>query len=587
MLVLAALAPACSFTTDFPEDQLPPSSERDCADGADEDQDGLADCADNDCLGVPECAEDSGEECVDGVDNDRDERTDCEDPGCHSWAVCLDRAELVAGPRCHEPPTVAVASPWEEDGAWVYQGVHRPFVDGETLVFPPEAWRFDLAYTFRPVVVGRGRRLLFILKMTFDEVQPSRQLGLHFTLASGPVEAPVLVQDNLLELSVGRSSALPGGPATITASLRGERFVSTDGAAIVVPLDGGPQELTLLSREDGFVELHDVAGAVAVSPGPLNEWETAAHGLLWSEGGARVALSIVALALLRGTGVDERCDDRRNPIALGRVHADETLAPAHVASQGKHILVIGLHAPSEIQTAWRLTTRSAHDPWLFTDHREADIALDGGMASGPALWADPETGGVFLWYADQAGAWRRTLTSTTPPRWSDPQAIDGAPPGAVAVGPAGDLLGWRADPGGEGIRAQRSADRGLTWVEGDVALTPGAPGAWDSGTIASAAVVGVSGGYVMAYEGVNGLTGRAAVGIAVSDDGATWRKRAAQPLIEPSPAGFDNGAIQQPALSVDEEASLVRVYYQGRPLRAELGGISIGVAEFRHGPAQP
>ena len=91
----------------------------------------------------------------------------------------------------------------------------------------------------------------------------------------------------------------------------------------------------------------------------------------------------------------------------------------------------------------------------------------------------------------------------------------------------------------------------------------------------------------MAYEGVNGLTGRAAVGIAVSDDGATWRKRAAQPLIEPSPAGFDNGAIQQPALSVDEEASLVRVYYQGRPLRAELGGISIGVAEFRHGPAQP
>ncbi|MDM9630611.1 hypothetical protein [Robiginitalea aurantiaca] len=50
-----------------------------CADGIDNDGDGLIDCEDLDCETSPECI---AEICDDGLDNDGDGLTDCEDPEC-------------------------------------------------------------------------------------------------------------------------------------------------------------------------------------------------------------------------------------------------------------------------------------------------------------------------------------------------------------------------------------------------------------------------------------------------------------------------------------------------------------------------
>ena len=69
-----------------------PSSERDCADGADEDGDGAADCDDSDCdLSCPEDA------CADGLDDDADGLTDCDDTDCAADASCLVESDCNDG----------------------------------------------------------------------------------------------------------------------------------------------------------------------------------------------------------------------------------------------------------------------------------------------------------------------------------------------------------------------------------------------------------------------------------------------------------------------------------------------------------
>lgn len=69
----------------------PDRPERACADGVDNDQDGLTDCADDDCDADAVC--EGGEEaepevCDDGVDNDLDGQADCDDSDCADVAPC-------------------------------------------------------------------------------------------------------------------------------------------------------------------------------------------------------------------------------------------------------------------------------------------------------------------------------------------------------------------------------------------------------------------------------------------------------------------------------------------------------------------
>ncbi len=60
--------------------------EHDCADGIDNDLDGLADCADEACTHAAEC----GEHCDNGVDDDADALVDCEDADCAFEPPCVE-----------------------------------------------------------------------------------------------------------------------------------------------------------------------------------------------------------------------------------------------------------------------------------------------------------------------------------------------------------------------------------------------------------------------------------------------------------------------------------------------------------------
>jgi hypothetical protein len=73
--------------------------ETECADGIDNDRDGLVDCADPDCYEAPECEglADIEFNCVDGIDNDGNGLTDCDDPACARSPVCRSTIEPDAG----------------------------------------------------------------------------------------------------------------------------------------------------------------------------------------------------------------------------------------------------------------------------------------------------------------------------------------------------------------------------------------------------------------------------------------------------------------------------------------------------------
>ncbi|HCH63488.1 MAG TPA: hypothetical protein DFR83_11830 [Deltaproteobacteria bacterium] len=64
------------------------TSPGECADGEDNDQDGLLDCEDPDCTGDEACIDDIEGECSDGTDNDGDGRVDCEDEDCAGSPDC-------------------------------------------------------------------------------------------------------------------------------------------------------------------------------------------------------------------------------------------------------------------------------------------------------------------------------------------------------------------------------------------------------------------------------------------------------------------------------------------------------------------
>ncbi len=65
-----------------------PTTETNCSDGIDNDNDGATDCDDSDCASDPACSTPDPEICDDGVDNDGDGATDCDDSDCADDPAC-------------------------------------------------------------------------------------------------------------------------------------------------------------------------------------------------------------------------------------------------------------------------------------------------------------------------------------------------------------------------------------------------------------------------------------------------------------------------------------------------------------------
>ncbi|NUN15589.1 MAG: hypothetical protein HUU55_18350 [Myxococcales bacterium] len=69
----------------LPTEDVPEPTIELCANGFDDNDNGLADCADPACFGKPACVESI---CSDLVDNDKDDLVDCLDPDCAQSDVC-------------------------------------------------------------------------------------------------------------------------------------------------------------------------------------------------------------------------------------------------------------------------------------------------------------------------------------------------------------------------------------------------------------------------------------------------------------------------------------------------------------------
>jgi hypothetical protein len=100
---------------------LDPDGEQECADGIDNDRDGIVDCGDLDCLDTTECEGLAPSEfsCVDGIDNDGNGQADCDDENCQRSPVCReDIVEPDAGPPedVVEPPPIDAGPPADAGG---------------------------------------------------------------------------------------------------------------------------------------------------------------------------------------------------------------------------------------------------------------------------------------------------------------------------------------------------------------------------------------------------------------------------------------------------------------------------------------
>ena len=74
----------------------PGGTETDCANGVDDDNDGLLDCEDGDCLGDDACVE---VDCLDGEDNDFDGYFDCADADCWGNGCAVSRSKITSAGR--------------------------------------------------------------------------------------------------------------------------------------------------------------------------------------------------------------------------------------------------------------------------------------------------------------------------------------------------------------------------------------------------------------------------------------------------------------------------------------------------------
>jgi hypothetical protein len=84
---------ACGRTILWPGDEPPPGQEN-CANGIDDDGDGLVDCKDPDCANHPSCRTTPVEDCENGLDDDGDGFVDCQDLDCANHPSCATTPEI-------------------------------------------------------------------------------------------------------------------------------------------------------------------------------------------------------------------------------------------------------------------------------------------------------------------------------------------------------------------------------------------------------------------------------------------------------------------------------------------------------------
>jgi len=98
---------------------------------------------------------------------------------------------------------------------------------------------------------------------------------------------------------------------------------------------------------------------------------------------------------------------------------------------------------------------------------------------------------------------------------------------------------------------------GITWTKlltGPI-LQPGTAGSWDESSVSDPFVIKANGTYTMWYEASS------SIGCATSPDGILWTKCAENPVLEPTPASWDEDRVSDAAVVFDGET--YHMWYQG------------------------
>jgi predicted GH43/DUF377 family glycosyl hydrolase len=115
---------------------------------------------------------------------------------------------------------------------------------------------------------------------------------------------------------------------------------------------------------------------------------------------------------------------------------------------------------------------------------------------------------------------------------------------------------------------------GISWVKHKApVLTPGNPGDWDGSLVALGSVLWNGTMFLMWYAGSNPTTYvSGAIGLAMSTNGTNWVKYSGNPVLTPTPTGYDSKYIAGPY--VIRLTITYNMWYTGRNVTGQTPGPS-------------
>ena len=132
--------------------------------------------------------------------------------------------------------------------------------------------------------------------------------------------------------------------------------------------------------------------------------------------------------------------------------------------------------------------------------------------------------------------------------------------------PSCSVITNKATVGGPGYQFERQVTGAipcacnLTKQPGNPVLSAGAAGSWDEAAVWGPAVLKVGSSYKLWYTGDDG-SNPSRIGLATSNDGTTWTKEAANPVLSPSQTWEAKGIS---AASIISDSGIYKMWYTGR-----------------------